>query len=227
MSATALHDLDLLLDRRQKLVRVEASTAVLASQLQALRSWQSARLAHTYADLRGDARYGPATEFFLADLYGARNFDTRDEQMAQAWKFFKRMLPAAPLRALGRAIELDVLTRELDQAMAMALPETTITGETYAHAYRAVGRREARERQIALVIGAGQDLDRAVRRKWIGALLKAAHAPAHSAGLGALQDFLERGYQAFRAMPAADEFLGIIRDRETALMDRLFAGGSP
>ena len=59
------------------------------------------------------------------------------------------------------------------------------------------------------------------------ALLKMLHRPAHLAGFGALQDFLERGFSAFKNMQGADEFLATIERRETRIMESLFAGGSP
>lgn len=46
------------------------------------------------------------------------------------------------------------------------------------------------------------------------------------AGLGALQDFLERGVAAFRAMGGAHGFLATVRERETALHDAIVGGSS-
>jgi hypothetical protein len=48
--------------------------------------------------------------------------------------------------------------------------------------------------------------------------------PARMAGLSALQDFLERGFVAFRKMGDATEFLATIDKRERALMEELLAG---
>jgi hypothetical protein len=39
-----------------------------------------------------------------------------------------------------------------------------------------------------------------------------------------LQEFLERGLDAFEAMHGAKEFLGTVRARERRAMERLFAG---
>ena len=55
-------------------------------------------------------------------------------------------------------------------------------------------------------------------------LIRMAHGPAHLAGFGALHDFLEDGFRAFRAMHGAEEFLQAIEDRETRIMERIFAG---
>ena len=51
-----------------------------------------------------------------------------------------------------------------------------------------------------------------------------ARGPAHAAGFGALHDFLERGFVAFDRMRGADEFLDAVRERETRLLERLYAG---
>jgi hypothetical protein len=54
--------------------------------------------------------------------------------------------------------------------------------------------------------------------------LRLMRAPAHAAGMGALQDFLERGFDTFRQMRGADEFLARIARRERELAAQLFAG---
>jgi hypothetical protein len=41
-----------------------------------------------------------------------------------------------------------------------------------------------------------------------------------------LQEFLERGLDAFEAMHGATEFLGTVRARERRAMERLFAGAA-
>ena len=63
-----------------------------------------------------------------------------------------------------------------------------------------------------------------VRKPIIRALVRFARRPAHAAGFGTLQEFLERGLDAFEAMHGAGEFLATIRDRELRAMERVFAG---
>jgi hypothetical protein len=224
MRAQTVQDVEQLLDRRQRLEQQEVTAADFMTRLRALRRWQAARLARTYADLRRDPGHALAAGFFLRDLYGAHDFGTRDRQLAHAWRFFRRWLPESALQALRHALDLDVLTRELDHAVAAQLPDATLTESVYARAYRAVGRRDARERQIELILATGNDLRSAMRHRSIGLLLKASRAPAHVAGLDHLQAFLERGYRALRALPSAEEFLATIRARETALMEQWLAG---
>jgi hypothetical protein len=194
------------------------------ARLQELRVWQSQRLARTYADLHRDARYARAIEFFLHDLYGPQDCAQRDRELARAWRHLKRSLPRALLSVLRHAIELDVITRELDVRMAGTLAPGPVSGATYAAAYRAVGQRRARLRQIALIVSIGEHLDRLCRHTWIELALRVARQPAHAAGLGVLQDFLERGFQAFRHMKGAGVLLSAIREREMRLLRALFDG---
>lgn len=217
--------LDALLARKRVLESQARASGAVAARLRELRSWQAARLARTYADLQREPRYALAVQYFLGDLYGPQDFADRDRDLTRAWRYLKRALPAAALDVLGHAIELEVLTAELDQAMVAGLDAGAVTGASYAAAYRAVGQRAARARQVELVAAIGADLDRIVRHAWIALALRVAHAPAHAAGFGVLQDFLERGFAAFHRMQGAGRFLQAIRERETRVMDAIFAGG--
>jgi hypothetical protein len=222
MSVT--RELEALLGRMQQLESPDCRTAGFVVALAQLRAWQAARLARTYRDFQGDPRYGQALEFFLSDLYGPQEFAERNRDLRRAWVYLKRTLPASMIKVLRQAIELDVLTLELDHAMVRALGAEALDDAAYAMAYRTVGELESRTRQIELIVGIGADLARMVKRVWLGALLKTAHVPAHAAGFGVLQDFLERGYAAFRRMQGAARLLQAIEERETRFMRGLLAG---
>jgi hypothetical protein len=213
-----------LLARQRALQSAQDRQGAFGARLRELCLWQTERLAHTYADLRRHPRYEHAIEFFLNDLYGPRDFAQRDEELARAWRYLKRTLPSPTLRALRQAIELQILTRELDGEMASVLAPGAVTVDTYAAAYRAVGRHRARLRQIALILGVGEQLDRLCRHAWLEVALRVAHRPAHAAGFGVLQDFLERGFEAFGRMGGAEVLLRTIRERETGVLRALFAG---
>jgi hypothetical protein len=214
---------DELLARQRELALRSSAAGDLAVRLAELRTWQARRLADSYADLRRDARYARAVEFFLSDLYGPQQFPQRDRDLARAWRHMKRVLPRAALDILVRAVELQVLTAELDTAMAGALATGAVNAVRYAEAYRLVGQRAARLRQIDLVIAIGEDLGHIVQHAWLRPLLRMAHAPAHVAGLGVLQDFLERGLDAFCAMPDAERLFRAVRERERRFMDAMFS----
>ena len=212
-----------LLERNQALRDVFAADPRLARQLSRLQKWQSKRLLRSHADLHANPRYRLAVEFFFNELYGA-DARRRDSDMIKVQRAMERLLPREGLEALCLAVQLETLSQELDADVARALPAGAITVERYAEAYRAAGRRADRERQIALTSEIGEYLDGVVRKPMVRALVKLARGPAHAAGFGLLQEFLERGLDAFEAMHGANEFLATVRERERQAMERLFAG---
>jgi hypothetical protein len=222
----AADELGALLARKQLLESSACEDPDFRARLRELRKWQSERLARTYQDFRDDPSYAPAVEFFLSDLYGPREFADRSRILAHAIRYLKRALPAILLKVLAQALELDVLTRELDNAMVRALTAARVSAAAYAAAYRSVDHRASRARQIELIVGIGKDLGGIVTHAWIGRLLRAAHAPAHAAGFGGLQDFLERGHAAFRKMQDPDRLLDAIQRRETEFMTSMLRRGA-
>jgi hypothetical protein len=215
-----------LVDRyRQVRARIDRRPA-LQERVRALADFQARRLAATYADLRADERHRAAIDFFLTDLYGPQDLSERDRQVLAALDKLQRFLPAGALEALAGAFELHVLTLELDAAAAAALASPAPPGMAeYAAAYRAAGRAGDRLRQIDLIAEIGRLLDGLAHHPEIGLALRLSRAPARAAGYGELQDFLERGYRAFRAMGGAGQFLSTIDTRERALMAKLLAPG--
>lgn len=217
--------LDQLVSRFRRLRRRIAAEPALREAVRSLEAFQSARLAATYRDLLQDPRFRPAVEFFLSDLYGPQDLSARDDQILRALDKLKRFLPSAALDALARAFELQVMSLELDAQIAGLLPAGRgIEARDYAAAYRAAGQAAERERQISLIGEIGWLLDTLAGRREVGLALRLAHGPAHAAGYGELQDFLERGYRAFRQMDGAGPFLAAIAHRERQLMQQLFAG---
>lgn len=191
-----------------------------------LKEWQAARLAKTYVDLLASPRHKPAAEFFLSDLYGPKDFRSRDEELARVVPIMVHVLPARALMTLLEAVKMDALSESLDTAMVLALRKAgksrAIDWPAYVTAYRACGRRKDRELQIVLIDRIGKTLDRLTRMPLVRYSLKLMNGPAHLAGLGDLHSFLQRGFDAFSCMKGADEFLAIVTERETALMKELF-----
>jgi hypothetical protein len=203
---------------------------VLAQDRLLVRAWQADRLARTYPDLLASPRYGAAAAFFLSDLYGPKDFSARDEALARIIPTMTRVLPAAALETIALAVELDALSERLDQRLAAELRQRQpgahaleLGDASYADAYRAAGSAAERERQIWLVGSIGTTLDKLSRKPLVAGALRVMEAPARAAGLGALHDFLARGFAAFRGMRGADEFLAIIGARESRINTQLFA----
>jgi hypothetical protein len=211
-----------LLERNRALRDVFAADPALQRQLQRLQKWQSRRLLRSHADLHANPRYRLAVEFFFNELYGP-DARRRDEDLLKVQRAMERLLPREGLEALQLAVHLETLSQELDAEVARALPASGITVARYAQAYRAAGRRADRERQIELTAQVGDYLEGVVRKPIVRGLVRLSRGPAHAAGFGPLQEFLERGLTAFESMNGAREFLDTIRARELRAMGRLFA----
>jgi hypothetical protein len=208
-----------------------AGDSVFGRRRLKLREWQAARLARTHAELLASPRYGQAAEFFLSDLYGPKDFSERDAEVERILPIMTSMLPVSGLRTLLLAVEVDALSERFDAAMVDALGARLDTPELdaadYAAAYREVGDRAGRELQIRLIGETGEALDALARKPFVRGALRMMHGPAHLAGLGELHTFLQRGFDAFRSMGDAAEFLESISGRERAVSRALFAGEAP
>ena len=121
------------------------------------------------------------------------------------------------------------MTHALAVRMAEALQRLaprrrTLDEALFARAYREIGLPRLRARQVALIDEVGHGLAAALHMPGVGALLVLSRIPARAAGLADLQGFLERGFAAFAELGDVAAFLVEIRDIETRVMQRLFAG---
>jgi len=211
---------------RSALLRVRAlEDTGFRERRAALRAWQGSRLARTHHDLLANPRFHDAAEFFLTDLYGPKDLSRHIDDVRRIVPVMTRLLPDSGMAAVAHAVELNALSESLDGAMADALGAGAITKATYAAAYRTVGRAGDRQRQIDLIALLGGALEGLARQRLVGAALKMMRGPARAAGLGELQGFLERGYEAFRAMRGgAEEFVSLVVARERSIAQALLGG---
>lgn len=215
-----------LLDRVDAQRARRAADADLAARVLALKDYQHQRFQHTYADLLAQPRYVAATGFFLEELYGPEDFTRRDEQFARVVPGLVRLFPLEIVGTVMSLGELHALSEQFDTAMGAVIDGPAIDDSQYAEAWRRVGRPADRERQIMLMMAVGSALDRYTRNPLLRTSLRLMRGPASAAGLGVLQAFLERGFDTFRDMRGAQEFLATVTRRERELAARLFAGGT-
>jgi len=217
-AATILEHLQTVAKERER----RACSAELAARVQALKTYQQQRFAHTYADLLATSRYGPAARFFLEELYGPRDYSERDAQFARVVPALVRLFPDEIVGTVRTLAELHALSELLDSEAGSHLVSAVVDGAAYVQAWQATGRASQRERQITLTIEVGQSLDRLTRNPVLRHTLRMMRGPARAAGLGELQQFLETGFDTFRAMGSAREFLATIGARERTLARVLF-----
>lgn len=201
-----------------------AADPELQARVQALKAYQQKRFAATYADLLANPRYAAATRFFLHELYGPGDYRQRDAQFARVVPALTRLFPQEVVDTVAKLARLHALSERLDTRMGEHLLSPDVTAHDYAIAWRACGDPEARQQQIALTVVIGESLDKLTRRPLLRQSLRLMRGPAHIAGLGALQSFLETGFDTFRAMRGAAEFLSTVRQREDTLALALFRG---
>ncbi len=219
-----------LMERSRSLRRHVVARSGLSPVRRALADWQSKRLAATYDDFHRQPRYRLAVEFFLNDLYGPRDFSQRDADIERVYPVMARVLSGHALDSIAQALELQALSQELDAKMVEVLANDLgvtdrIDERTYAEAFRRCGERDSRLRQIELIEQVGRTLDEVVHNPLIYGTVLAARLPAKLAGFGELQDFIERGVHAFRAMHGADEFIAAIGERERRMLGKMLGNG--
>ena len=196
----------------------------LASAVLRVKAYQQRRFGLTYADLLASARYRPAAQFFLDELYGPRDFTRRDAQFERVVPALVHLFPTALVATVAVLAELHALSEQLDSALAARLDaDAPLDAQAYAHAWQASAQPAQRERQIALTLQVGESLDRLTGNPLLHTSLRLMRGPAFAAGLGELQGFLEAGFESFRAMHGARDFLGLVDAREHHLNRALFA----
>ena len=204
-SPEELHEQARLLDRKD--------------HLDVLRDWQTRRLEGTYSDLLASPRYAQACRFFLEDVYAARDFRQRDEEIRHLYEIMSRFLPDILLKLVKTVIELNDLTQALDEELWSVLQNKlgvtdTISMDLYREGYRLCDNYAERAYQIELIGQVGHMVDLTTKIPMISMTLKVVRAPVTAAGWGDLHDWIQRGFLAFKHMHGAKAFLATIDARE-------------
>ena len=201
----------------------------LGAAVGTVKTLQARRFRGTYADLMGSPSFGPAARFFLEELYSDTDYTDRDLQFGRIAGTLQTMFPQPAVTTAVALAVLHAQTEGLDQDMGrawLAHADAASEAARYIAAWRSVGQRHARQEQMQRVLAMGTDLARLTRTPGLRMMLRMMRGPAHAAGMGALQKFLEAGFDTFgqlaRQRGGVEQFLATIEARERALMDQLF-----
>jgi hypothetical protein len=214
--------------RVARLRHTAADTPGLARAVSEVKGWQARRFSATYGDLLHAAHYQAAARFFLEEIYSEKDYATRDAQFARIASALERLFPQQVVQTAVALAQLHGQTEDLDLAMAQHWLANAGQPDIprYMAAWRAVGRRSERLAQLHTMLQVGHELDRLTRTPGLRLMLKMMRKPAHVAGLGALQQFLELGFDTFAAMGRQGDgtryFLETVQVRETQLFGLLF-----
>lgn len=206
-------------------LRQQARSAGLDRAVRDVKQLQAQRFRATYTDFLQHPVYASATDFFLEELYGVHDFAQRDAQFARIAGALERLFPEAVAQLAVDLAETHALTEVLDHEMAtywLAQDDALPPALRYIRSWQLTGNREARARQLAVVQHMGLELQRLTRMKPLRLALRMMRNPARAAGLDALQQFLESGFDAFSSLGDARVFLDTISARESQWITTLF-----
>lgn len=193
--------------------------------------WQLDYMLPFFSDLLEPEGYAEAVDFIVSDLAGV-GISARDREIERATPVIVRSLPTHPLEAAAAAVELNARALEINLGICRKLlvggklpPDVTETD--YCIACRKVSSYEECMDLVHLTANLGETLKKLVRVPLIGGLLRTMRTPAHAAGFGALQEFLETGYLTFRRISDIDRFLDLLRGRMDHVFERIYRSPIP
>ena len=194
-------------------------------QFKSFINWQVAYLLPFFSEFETRPDTAAAVKFIVSDLMGS-GISARDADVARIIPIMVRLLPENALQALAAAMELNARTLMINLANCRDLSERTdiskgISEREFCAAFRRTTTLDECLDLIDLTIVLGHTLKRLVRNRLLRMTLHAMHYPAHAAGFGAMQDFLEKGYTTFHAIDDVDYFLGQFAKRITAVFTRI------
>jgi hypothetical protein len=214
---------------------VRATQPNLEQAAVAVKRVQALRFAGTYLDLLAGDTYAAAARFFLDELYSDKDYAQRDAQFSRIANPLGKYFPPKVVATAVSLARLHVLTEEMDHSMALAWNAQSGASALaraddsarYLAAWREVGGRPARETQLRSVLAVGQELERLVRLPGLRMALRMMRSPAKASGMGALQRFLEAGFDTFAGLvkgrdQGAQVFLDTIEGREARWIEQLF-----
>ena len=188
--------------------------------------WQLDYMLPFFSDLLEPEGYAEAVDFIVSDLAGV-GVSKRDREIERATPVIVRSLPAHPLETAAAAVELNARVLEINLGICRELLvdeelPSVISERNYFEACRKVSSYEECMDLVHLAADLGETLKRLVRVPLIGGLLRTMRKPAHAAGFGALQEFLETGYLTFKRISDIDRFLRLLRERMDQVFERIY-----
>lgn len=227
-TASAKQTIQTAVDRVVQLRQLAMDKPGLAQAVSEVKAFQARRFTGSYFDLLQTKQYQPATLFFLEELYSEKDYSDRDAQFSRIAGTLERLFPKQVVQTAVALAQLHSLTEELDLAMAQSWLEGKEKNDIkrYIAAWSSVGRRQDRNAQLSGALNVGQELVVLTHTPGLRMALKMMRRAARLAGMGALQHFLESGFDTFAAMgnqpDGTDFFLNTVKQRESALIDQLF-----
>ena len=189
-------------------------------------NWQLEYLLPFFHDLYLVDGYAGAMDFTMSDLAGI-GISNRDHDLERAAPAITTLLPLAALDTIATAAEMNARVLEINIRICRCLlVGNTLPDEIKEYEYCVACRKASSlddcVELVHLITGLGRTLKSLVNHATIGLTLRAMRGPAHAAGFGALQAFLETGYRTFKLIPDIDHFLSEIEARMIDVFERIY-----
>lgn len=189
-------------------------------------NWQLQYLLPFFSDLYERDGYSAAIDFTMSDLAGV-GISNRDSDLERAAPAITRMLPRQAMATIASAAEMNARVLKVNIAICRCLLvnnglPVVITETDYCVACRKASSLDECVELVRLITGLGKTLKSLIGVPMLGMMLRAMRVPAHAAGFGALQEFLENGYFTFKQIPDIDHFLREIEDRMIRIFERIY-----
>ena len=188
--------------------------------------WQFDYMLPFFDGLLDAPGYEDAIGFIVSDLAGVA-VSARDHDIERATPVIVRSLPLHALELAAAAAELNAGALEFNIAICQELFEdgdlvSPLDEATYCQACRTASSFEQCMELVHLAVELGAALKSLVRVPLIGMLLRTMKVPAHAAGFGALQEFLETGFVTFRRFEDIDRFLELLDERMAQVFGHIY-----
>lgn len=212
--------------RSNKLHAQYLDDPVLLESYDRFARWQLDYMLPFFGDLLEPEGYAEAVDFVVSDLTGV-GVSERDRDIERVTPVIVRSLPTHPLETAAAAVELNARALEINLGICRELMvdgklPPVISEKDYIIACRKVSSYDECMDLVRLATDLGDTLKSLVRVPLIGGLLRTMRRPAHAAGFGALQEFLETGYLTFRRISDIDSFLELLQQRMDQVFGRIY-----
>lgn len=192
----------------------------------ALQEHQIERLRDTYKDLSADPTWTDLGQFFFTDLYMVGDRSERNESFLKLYRHIERVFDASFLAGVKSLIDFYMLSEKLDDEVTIVLERMgtglSFTAQEYEQSYRWAEHYEERIEQLRYVDETLTFVHRMSHTRLIGVLISTLRATARVVGAGAMVEFLDRGYRAFRDTKDISYFRDTVLRRERERLDRIY-----
>lgn len=219
-----------LVDLQQHLTRFWAlphhQDEALNTKLNAVQSWQQARLQRTHRELFEQPKNQLMADYFLTQLYGGEEFKLLAEQLARILpkaKKLERFAKESALDAGSMGIQAAIFAIELDLHLAQWLLDNDlpVNEDTMLTAYRAVNEENERRLQIANLKDVCYRTDKHLNSFMLKQAFSLAKGTAYRHGYQPLYDFIDTGFKAMKPLSSVSRFIEPFCTQELSIIDQV------